>query len=73
MRPAGNRQALLSELAVLDADRLRAGVQLIEPIAGGLRDHERVPASVAVRVGAFERDAFDAPAFLVRITCPRLR
>ncbi len=57
----GGREAstpCVAEFAGLVADRLGAGVELVEVLVGGLRDHERALACCAVGVRGIERGVF---------------
>src|ERR1019366_8029417 len=56
----GSRDRFVAELAVLMADGLGAGVELVEVLVGGLRDHDRSPSGLAVSVGGVERGVLGA-------------
>jgi hypothetical protein len=53
--PAGQRHALIAELAVLEPDRLGASVQRVELLVRRLHDHERCAAGATISVGGVER------------------
>ena len=54
-----DRKAVLAELLVLAADRLRSRVELIQVFVRGLCDHERAPARGTVMVRGFQRLVFN--------------
>jgi hypothetical protein len=53
--PARKRRALRSELAVLEADRLCAGVKRVELLVRRLRDNQRLAARAAIGLCSVER------------------
>jgi hypothetical protein len=60
VRPAGEGHAGVPEFSVLAADRLGAGVELVEVFVGGLRDHDRGLARAAVGVRGVQRPVLGA-------------
>lgn len=57
---SGHWERVGPELPVLMSDRLGAGVEFVEVVVGGLRDHDRPLPDLAVLVGGVERGVLGA-------------
>jgi hypothetical protein len=64
---AGCRYRVVAEFVVLMADGLGAGVEVVEVLVGGLRDHDRCPPGLAVGVCGVQRGVLGAGEIRVEV------